>query len=73
MAKTSKKALGAAMAGVMAVGAVAGAVNAVQEVKAGVAEDIKLIDAKLSHFNYSLKKNYLGLKNVAQWQAYEKE
>ncbi|MEG0480898.1 MAG: hypothetical protein RR539_07860 [Clostridium sp.] len=73
MAKTSKKALGAAMAGVMAVGAVAGAAGAVQEVKAGVAEDVKLIHAKIEHFRTSLKKNYLGLKNVGQWQAYEKE
>ncbi|MEG1415625.1 MAG: hypothetical protein RSC49_03375 [Clostridium sp.] len=73
MAKTSKKALGAAMAGVMAVGAVAGAAGAVQEVRAGVAEDVKLIHAKIEHFRTSLKKNYLGLKNVAQWQAYEKE
>ncbi|MEG0332577.1 MAG: hypothetical protein RR637_09310 [Clostridium sp.] len=73
MAKTSKKALGAAMAGVMAVGAVAGAAGAVQEVRAGVAEDVKLIHAKIEHFRTSLKKNYLGLKNVGQWQAYEKE
>ncbi|MEF9953063.1 MAG: hypothetical protein RR838_10760, partial [Clostridium sp.] len=28
---------------------------------------------KLQHFNYSLKKNYLGLKNVGQWQQYERE
>ncbi|MEG2973926.1 MAG: hypothetical protein RR898_10735, partial [Clostridium sp.] len=73
MAKTSKKALGAAMAGVMAIGAVAGTVGAVQEVRAGVAEDVQLIHAKIEHFRKSLKTNYLGLKNVGQWQAYQKE
>lgn len=29
--------------------------------------------AKVDHITYSLKKNYLGLKNVGQWQQYIKE
>lgn len=74
MAKKSKKALGAAMAGVMAVGAVAGAANTVvTQVKADVASDVKAAHAKLEHLRTSLHNNYLGLKNQATWEIYAKE
>ncbi|KMT22897.1 hypothetical protein [Clostridium cylindrosporum] len=76
MAKTSKKALGAAMAGVMAVGAVAGAVNAVDQVKvanAAESQASKDAKAKISHLIYSINNNYAGIKNQAQWEAYAKQ
>lgn len=76
MAKTTKKALGAAMAGVMAVGAVAGAVNAVEQVKvanAAESQAVKNAKAKISHLIYSINKNFAGLKNQATWEGYVKE
>ena len=74
MAKKSKKALGAAMAGVMAVGAVAGTANTVvTQVQADVASDVKAAQAKLDHLSYSLHNNYLGLKNQPTWEIYAKD
>lgn len=77
MAKKSKKALGAAMAGVMAVGAVSGAVNAATQVNvvnaATESQAVKNAKAKINHLIWSINNNYAGLKNQAQWEAYVKE
>ncbi|MEF9953171.1 MAG: hypothetical protein RR838_11330, partial [Clostridium sp.] len=70
-----KKIIGASLAGVMAVSSAAGAVGAVQDIKVSEASVNKLVHdvhAKIEHITYSLKKNYLGLKNVGQWQSYIK-
>ncbi|MEF9953291.1 MAG: hypothetical protein RR840_06730 [Clostridium sp.] len=71
-----KKLISASLAGVMAVSAVSGVVGSVEERDVSAASANKLVhdvNAKIEHITYSLKKNYLGLKNVGQWQAYLKE
>ncbi|KMT22899.1 hypothetical protein [Clostridium cylindrosporum] len=76
MAKTSKKAIGTAMAGIMAVGAVAGTVNSIGQVNVANAAESKAqkdAKAKINHLIYSINTNYAGLKNQAQWEAYVKE
>ncbi|MEG2892679.1 MAG: PEGA domain-containing protein [Clostridium sp.] len=72
----NKKLIGASLAGVMAISTVSATVEAVEDVKVAEASVNKLVNdvhAKIEHITYSLKKNYLGLKNVGQWQSYIKE
>ena len=77
MAKKTKKALGAAMAGVMAVGAVSGAISGATQVNvvnaATESQAVKNAKAKINHLIWSINNNYAGLKNQAQWEAYVKE
>lgn len=76
MNKKSKKLVGASLAGVMSVATAAGAANAVEGlsvVSAASNKDVQAVHAKVEHITYSLKNNYLGLKNVGQFQAYIKE
>ncbi|MEG2892665.1 MAG: hypothetical protein RR840_04785 [Clostridium sp.] len=72
----NQKLMGATLTGVMslsAVAGVAGAINEVQSVEAAANQAVKNVHDKIEHINYSLKNNYLGLKNVGQWEAYIKE
>lgn len=76
MNKISKKALGTVMAGVMTVGAVAGAVNGIEDIKivnAAESKALKDAKAKISHLTWSLKNNYLGIKNQGTWELYVKQ
>lgn len=75
MAKTNKKAVGIALAGVMSIASVSGVVNSMNTVVVNAAESKALKDAKakISHLTYSLKNNYLGIKNQGQWEIYVKE
>ncbi|KMT22883.1 serine aminopeptidase domain-containing protein [Clostridium cylindrosporum] len=42
-------------------------------VHSAVKSDVENVHRKVEHLIYSLKNNYLGLKNVGNWQAYIKE
>lgn len=72
MAKTSKKAIGTAMAGVMAVGAVAGAVQSVNVANAAESAALKEAKANVDHLINSINKNYAGIKNQSTWELYVK-
>ncbi|MEG0129803.1 MAG: hypothetical protein RR539_09980 [Clostridium sp.] len=74
MEKNVKKILSGSLAGVMTLTGAVGALSTVevQSVQAST-NNIKKLDAKISQVVSSLKKNYLGLKNVGQWQKYIKE
>ncbi|KMT23340.1 Ig-like domain-containing protein [Clostridium cylindrosporum] len=72
----SKKLIGSVLVGAMTLVSVAGTTQSVDEVKivnAGVKEDTKAVHTKVEQIRNSLKKNFLGLKNVGQWQKYIKE
>lgn len=72
MAKTSKKAIGTAMAGVMAVGAVAGAVQSVNVANAAESAALKEATANVDHLISSINKWYAGIKNQSTWELYVK-
>ncbi|KMT23341.1 Ig-like domain-containing protein [Clostridium cylindrosporum] len=72
----SKKVVGACLLSAMTLMSIASATQSISEVKvvkAGVREDSLAVHYKIEHLRSSLKKNYLGLKNVGQWQKYIKE
>ncbi|MEG0370690.1 MAG: hypothetical protein RR645_00165, partial [Clostridium sp.] len=75
MSKKSKKLMGASLAGIITVSNVAGAASVVEvkNVEAATNKEVNALHAKVGHITYSLKTNYLGLKNVGQWQKYIKE
>lgn len=75
MIKKSKRLIGTCLVAVMTVLSAGGAVSLtnVTTVKAGVKEDNLAAHKKIEHLRGSLKKNYLGLKNVGTWQQYVKE
>ncbi|MEG2892662.1 MAG: hypothetical protein RR840_04770, partial [Clostridium sp.] len=74
MEKNLKKAMSGSLAGLMTLTGAVGALSTVnvQSVEASSTVQRNL-EAKVSHITSSLKKNYLGLKNVGQWQQYIKE
>lgn len=72
----SKKALGLVLSGAMVltgVGTTLSSVGNVTVVQAAVKDDVKAVHNKVEQLVKSIKKNYLGLKNVGQWQKYIKE
>ncbi|MEG0370819.1 MAG: alpha/beta hydrolase [Clostridium sp.] len=74
MNRVNRKVASAILTGVMTVTALG--VVAVSEVKtvfASVKCDVSAVHAKVEQITYSLKNNYLGLKNVGQWQLYINE
>lgn len=76
MIKKSKKLIGSCLIALMTVLSVGGSVTLtsnVTPVKAGVKEDNLAAHKKIEHLRSSLKRNYLGLKNVGTWQQYVKE
>lgn len=75
MAKTSKKAMGIGLAGVMSVGSIAGAVSALNANQANAAESKAQQDAKgiITHTIMSINKWYAGIKNQATWEGYIRE
>lgn len=76
MIKKSKRLIGTCLVAVMTVlsaGTAVSLTNDVTTVKAGVKEDNLAAHKKIEHLRTSLKRNYLGLKNVGTWQQYIKE
>ncbi|MEG0387803.1 MAG: hypothetical protein RR582_05675, partial [Niameybacter sp.] len=83
MVKRSKRVVGIAMAGVMAISTVykvAGSINEVRVAKAdnlnglyNMSSELADAKAKISHLTKSLKTNYLGIKNQGQWEVYVNE
>lgn len=75
MAKIGKKSLGIVIAAVMSLTTLSGAVTSLNQVSIvqAASKTLTTVNAKLAHLNTSLHKNYLGIKNQAQWQAYINE
>lgn len=76
MIKKSKRLISGCLVAVMmvlSVGTSVSLTNNVTTVKAGVREDNVAAHNKIEHLRWSLKRNYLGLKNVGTWQQYIKE
>ncbi|MEF9953343.1 MAG: hypothetical protein RR838_12205 [Clostridium sp.] len=76
MGKGFRRAIGLVIAGIISLSSITGVVENTKVVQGASQEEVKLvklINAMLGHFNNSLKRNYLGLKNVSQWQSYEKQ
>ncbi|MEF9953173.1 MAG: hypothetical protein RR539_10140 [Clostridium sp.] len=72
----SKKLVGASLVGVMALSSGTSLVSSIEEINVAEASSKKLeseVTRKVNQLGASLKKNYLGLKNVGQWQAYIKD
>lgn len=71
-----KKIAGVFITGAMiltSIGAVSKAIDTVKIVEAYTQSDITAVNNKISHLENSIKNNYLGLKNQAQWEIYIKE
>ena len=73
MNKKFKLASAIAITGLIAVGNVAPVAIEVQQVDASTSDLVNSIHGKIEHIRWSLKNNYLGLKNVGTWQGYEKD
>lgn len=75
MAKIGKKSVGIIIAGILSLTTVSGVAISLNQVSVVKAASKALTDAKahLSHLNYSLHNNYLGLKNQGQWESYISE
>lgn len=76
MIKKSKKNIGAFLVAAFALSSAAGftqSINDIKLVSAATKEGSSAVNSKLQHLIGSLKKNYLGVKNVPQWEKYIKE
>lgn len=73
MNKKITKAAAIAIAGLISVSTAASVTSEVQNVGASSSDLVNSIHGKIEHLRWSLKNNYLGLKNVGTWQAYEKD
>ncbi|MEG0641668.1 MAG: hypothetical protein RR515_03635 [Clostridium sp.] len=74
MNKKSKKLVSTSLTGVMVLTGIVSAVSVSQvKVVQAASGNMQALNAKVEKITSSIKKNYLGLKNVGQWQQYIKE
>ncbi|MEG0371656.1 MAG: hypothetical protein RR645_05105, partial [Clostridium sp.] len=74
MNKKSKKLVSTSLTGVMVLTGIVSAVSVSQvKVVQAASGNMQALNTKVEKITSSIKKNYLGLKNVGQWQQYIKE
>lgn len=79
MKKLHRSLIGTALAGTMVLTSFGGVINQVDSYtnvyakEEGDSNELIFAREKIDHLTYSLKHNYLGIKNQAQWELYIKE
>lgn len=71
MIRKSKKAIGTCLVGVMTVLSVGGVVSLKEAtIVEAATSDVQAANNKIEQLRKSIRSNYLGLKNIPQWQTY---